>query len=180
MSCTPVGFCHLYHGSVPLRPWTFATPPMDLCHSDHGPLPLPSWTFPTPTMDLWAGGHGRSLLCYMASSLRVHITIEQPLNSMLYCMPCLAAALDISGARRVVSCIGAFNALSRKPLELYTTWDEDKDHIYKRGQKEADQHVKESLLAVANLAPSKTMHNIICLWFCLRTCFVYRGEGLWG
>lgn len=55
-------------------------------------------------------------LCVIRS---VHIAVEQPINSMLYHVPCLSRSLMLADARRMVTRLGDFGGKSSKPLELY-------------------------------------------------------------
>ena len=52
-------------------------------------------------------------------TLSIYIVVEQPINSMLYHVPCLSHSLILADARRMVTRLGDFGGKSSKPLELY-------------------------------------------------------------
>eukprot|EP00959_Pyramimonas_sp_CCMP1952_P009108 189762-Pyramimonas_sp.AAC.1 len=61
----------------------------------------------------------RSFAIMFLASRGVYWCIEQPLNSLMFCWPSLAAAFRISESLRLVTCLGAFGHNSMKPIELF-------------------------------------------------------------
>ena len=79
----------------------------------------------------------------LAASRDVFVTLEQPMNSLFYHVPCVHEAFLQVEARRLCTCLGAFGAPSLKPLELQTTVPEDIAQLLVRSRKEGMQRVAE-------------------------------------
>ena len=61
-------------------------------------------------------------MAVVCKSRNVHVTVEQPMNSLIYAMPDVSSMLIKINAHRYITYGGAFGSLSRKPFELYSTW----------------------------------------------------------
>eukprot|EP00959_Pyramimonas_sp_CCMP1952_P414790 8690565-Pyramimonas_sp.AAC.1 len=57
----------------------------------------------------------------LACARGVYSLLENPLGSALCRAPCVEAALNAAGARKVVTYLGGFGAPSLKPLGLFST-----------------------------------------------------------
>ena len=63
----------------------------------------------------------RAWLIVLAATRGVFFGVEQPLHSHFFKVDHVRSALDITGAQRLVTMLGAFGAGSLKPLEIWTT-----------------------------------------------------------
>ena len=84
-----------------------------------------------------------SWLTIVASARNVFVAVENSLNSLVFKYIPLQTALDIVGARRLVSCQGAFGARLERPLEIFTTIPDCERHLAK-SRKDSRQRMKEA------------------------------------
>eukprot|EP00959_Pyramimonas_sp_CCMP1952_P407656 8543678-Pyramimonas_sp.AAC.1 len=71
----------------------------------------------------------------------LRITLEQPLNSMLYKIPSVRCSIRQSSLVRCVTWMGAFGGDSMKPDEFYTNVGPHEVSCLKRGLREARERV---------------------------------------
>ena len=90
----------------------------------------------------------------------IKMTIEQPLNSLLYWCPEVSEALRTVQALRCVSYLGAFGAHSVKPIEIMTTQEGATMQLLVRGKREANKRLGKKKITLVTTGKRKTLKRV--------------------
>jgi len=80
-------------------------------------------------------------MMWLAYSRKVFISLEQPLNSILFLEAGMQLAIRMTDSSRLLFWMGGWGADSPKPIELYTTFPASAKKCLVKSKKESDQRL---------------------------------------